>query len=74
MTRLFVMDNDPCQNSKIAKAALENIGANILKIPPRSPDLNPIENSFNNVKRTLREEALREKLLMNHILRSQQGK
>ena len=25
MKRLFVMDNDPCQNSKIAKAAIENI-------------------------------------------------
>ena len=58
MKRLFVMDNDPCQNSKIAKAALENIGANILKIPPRSQDLNPIEIIFHNVKRTLREEAL----------------
>ena len=66
--RLFVMENDPCQNSKIAKAALENIGANISKIPPRSPDLNPIENIFHNVKRAWREEAL-----MNHILLSQQG-
>ena len=68
MKRLFVMDNDPCQNSKIAKAALENIGTNISKIPPRSPDLNPIENIFHNVKRAWREEAL-----MNHILLSQQG-
>ena len=62
MKRLFVMDSDPCQNSKIAKAALANIGANILKIPPRSPDLNPIENIFHNVERTLLEEALREKI------------
>ena len=68
MKRLFVMDNDPCQNSKIAKAALEKIGADISKIPPRLLDLNPIEKIFHNVKRAWREEAL-----MNHILLSQQG-
>ena len=62
MKRLFVMDNDRCQNSKIAMAALEDIGANTLKIPPRSPGLNPIENIFHNVKRTVLEEELREKI------------
>ena len=57
--KVFVMDNDPCQNSKVAREALKDIGATLLRIPPRSPDLNPIENIFNNVKRALQEEALR---------------
>ena len=57
--KVFVMDNDPCQNSKVAWEALKDIGATLLRIPPRSPDLNPIENIFNNVKRALQEEALR---------------
>ena len=62
MKRLFVVENDLCQNSKIAKAALEDISANMMEIPPRSPDLNPIENIFHNVKRTLRKEAIRQKI------------
>ena len=56
--RLFVMDNDPCQSSKVAMKALEGIEAELLKIPARSPDLNPIENIFHIVKRDLREEAV----------------
>ena len=61
MERLFVMDKDPWQNSKIAKAAIEDICDNILNIPSRSPDPNPIEKIFHNVGRTLREEAIKEK-------------
>ena len=30
----------------------------LLKIPPRSPDLNPIENIFNIVSRKLEKDAL----------------
>ena len=56
---VFVMDNDPCQNSKVAWKALKDIGATLLRIPPGSPDLNPIENIFNNVKRALQEDTLR---------------
>ena len=42
--RLFVMDNDPSQTSHVAKGALEEIEGSFHEIPPRSPDLNPIEN------------------------------
>ena len=56
---LFVMDNDPSQRSAIAKDALHEIGAEVVEIPPRSPDLNPIENFFHNIKHSLREGALR---------------
>ena len=44
---VFVQDGDPSQNSKAAKTALSKIGAVQFSIPPRSPDLNPIENVFN---------------------------
>lgn len=56
--RIFVMDNDPCQNSKLALTALEEVESELHRIPPRSPDLNPIENIFNIVKKTLRDEAV----------------
>ena len=56
--RIFVMDNDPSQTSKVAMEALASIEAELLKIPARSPDLNPIENIFHLVKRDLRDEAI----------------
>ena len=45
--KAFLQDGDPSQNSKLARDAFENIGAKMVSIPPRSPDLNPIENFFN---------------------------
>ena len=48
-SNLFVQDNDPSQISAVAV---------YLKIPARSPDLNPIENIFHLVNKELRESAL----------------
>ena len=56
--KIFVMDNCPSQTSVMALGALRELGIELKRIPPRSPDLNPIENFFNVVKRKLREEAL----------------
>jgi transposase len=39
-------------------AALKKIGGKKFAIPPRSPDLNPIENIFHLVRRQLRYEAM----------------
>ena len=55
---LFVMDNDPSQRSKLARDALNDVGAEVVHIPPRSPNLNPIEQVFNNVKHDLAKGAL----------------
>ena len=52
------MDNDPSQTSKVALLALRAIECNLHRIPPRSPDLNPIENIFHIVKKQLEDEAL----------------
>ncbi len=37
---------------------MENIDAKFLKTPARSPDLNPIENTFHLVKKSLDNQAL----------------
>ena len=58
---LFIMDNDPSQRSILASDALEEVGAKLVEIPARSPDLNPIENLFNIIKCNLRQETLRGK-------------
>ena len=54
----FLQDGDPSQNSAVAYEALNSIGASIIAIPARSPDLNPIENIFHRVKQNLRKEAI----------------
>ena len=56
--RLFVMDNDPSQRSKVASTALKDVEAELFKIPARSPDVDCIENVFHLLKRYLEEEAI----------------
>ena len=56
--RLFVMDNDPSQVSKLAMSALREIECELSKIPSRSPDLNPCESIFHIVKDSLDDEAI----------------
>jgi len=58
----FLQDGDPSQNSAVAVRALEEIGALRFKIPPRSPDCNPIENVFSIVVRKLDTQALNERI------------
>ena len=54
----FLQDGDPSQNSKLARDAMKEVGATVFPIPPRSPDINPIENVFNVVRAKLHEEAI----------------
>ena len=60
--KTFVMDNDPSQTSGKAMETLRQLGITLKRIPPRSPDLNPIENFFNVVKRKLREDAIKKSI------------
>ena len=48
--KLVLQDGDPVQKSKQANLAYAHIGCKIFSIPPRSPDINPIENIFNIVR------------------------
>ena len=59
---LFIQDGDPSQNSSKARKAMNVIGAKLLSIPPRSPDLNPIENLFHLVKKRVEREALEKEI------------
>ena len=65
---LFLQDNDPSQNSAKAKEALNNIGAEVVTLPARSPDLNPIDNFFHNVKRKLRQDALDNRIVNEDLI------
>ena len=59
---VFVMDNDPSQTSKVALDAVDECGIQFLNIPPTSPDINPIQNMFHNIRLALRKEAMEKKI------------
>jgi hypothetical protein len=55
---LFLRDGDPRQNSVAAKRALDDVNAKLFSIPPRSPDINPIENLLHLIQFKLDRDAL----------------
>lgn len=54
-----IMDNLPAHKVATAREAIEAAGANLLYLPPYSPDLNPIEMAFSKLKSILRAAAPR---------------
>jgi transposase len=56
---LVIMDNLPAHKVKGVRKAIESRGAELLYLPPYSPDLNPIENAFAKLKALLRKGAER---------------
>lgn len=57
--QIVVMDNLPAHKVVGVQQAIENRGAELLYLPPYSPDLNPIENAFSKFKAHLRKAAAR---------------
>ena len=50
----FMQDNDPKHTSNMAKEIMVEAGINWWKTPPESPDMNPIENIWHELKHHLR--------------------
>ena len=46
-SRIWVQDGDPSQNSAPAKSVMSRADSTLLKLPPQSQDLHPIENLSN---------------------------
>ena len=47
---LSLQDNDPKHRSKLVSKWLFDHGIQCMELPPYSPDLNPIENVWHNLK------------------------
>ena len=56
---IVVLDNLSSHKGPAVRALIEAAGAQLLYLPPYSPDLNPIENLFAKIKALLRKEAAR---------------
>ncbi len=56
---IVVMDNLPAHKVAGVREAIEACGAELLYLPPYSPDFNPIENAFAKLKAHVRKAAAR---------------
>ena len=51
---IVIMDNLPAHKVAGVKQAIERAGADLLYLPPYSPDFNPIEMAFSKLKAHLK--------------------
>ena len=56
---IVVMDNLPAHKIAGVRLAIEAAGAELLYLPPYSPDVNPIEMAFSKLKAFLKKTAAR---------------
>ena len=55
----MVMDNLRVHKSERVRELIERTGVEVLYLPPRSPDFNPIEEAFSKIKNLLRKAGAR---------------
>ena len=53
----FMQDNDPKHTSRTAQQFYKDVGINWWHTPPESPDMNPIENLWHEMKEYMRREV-----------------
>lgn len=56
---VVVMDNLSPHKNALTVSLITKVGAEVLFLPPYSPDLNPIEKMWSKVKQSLRSQAAR---------------
>ena len=57
--QVLVLDNLPAHKSQEIDRLVESTGARVLRLPPYSPDFNPIEMAISKIKTVLRKLARR---------------
>lgn len=54
--QVVILDNATFHKSKKTKELIESVGCKIIFLPPYSPDLNPIEKFWANMKRWIKKQ------------------
>lgn len=67
---IVVMDNLSSHKGARIRELIESAGAEVLFLPPYSPDLNPIEMIFSKIKQLLRTLACRTRETLWHAMQS----
>lgn len=57
--QVVVLDNLPAHKSPKVDELIESVGARVMRLPPYSPDFNPIEMAISKIKSLLRKLARR---------------
>ena len=65
---VVVMDNLSSHKIKGVHELIEKVGAEVLYLPPYSPDLNPIEKAWAKIKQRLREAKARTKETLDQAI------
>lgn len=58
---VVIMDNLPAHKVAAVRETIEDAGARLIYLPPYSPDFNPIEKAFSQIKAYLKKAAARTK-------------
>jgi transposase len=68
--KVVIMDNVSFHKVIGVKEAIEATGAQLIFLPPYSPDLSPIENMWSKIKAVLRKYAPRTKSQFRKVIRN----
>ena len=58
--QVLILDNLSAHKSKLVDELVESVGARVMRLPPYSPDYNPIEMAISKIKALLKKLAKRE--------------
>ncbi|MEQ8655590.1 MAG: transposase [Kiloniellales bacterium] len=65
---IVIWDNLPAHRVGGVTAIIEEAGAHLCKLPPYSPDSNPVEKAFSQIKASLKKTAARTKQALDQAI------
>lgn len=65
---VVIMDNLPAHKVAAVREIIEGAGARLIYLPPYSPDFNPIEKAFSQIKAYLKKVEARTKEKLDHAI------